>query len=333
LPLTIVAGAALALGLIGGIAPVEALILAIVLAPTDAALGQAVVSDPRLPSRVRQSLNVESGLNDGLCVPLLLVAIALASAEEGVVGGGAALALVVEEIGFGVLAGVVADGGVAILLAVATRDRTGPAEAWQSIVPVGAAAMAYGLALAFGGSGFIAAFVGGLVFGSLRREARGERTALLEAVGAILNALTFGIFGAVFVVPLLSALTVPLALVAIGSLTIVRMLPVAISLIGSRAKPPTVAFMGWFGPRGLASIVFAVIVVEESALTNGRDLLVAIAATVTLSIFAHGLTARPLTAAYARWREARPTAEEGAMEDQPAPELAVRWQRFGPGAS
>ena len=107
LPLTIVAGAVVGVAVLGELLLVEAVLLGIVLAPTDAALGQAVVTDPRVPSRVRQGLNVESGLNDGICVPLLLIAIAVAAAEEGSIGGlGAAVRLVVEEIGFGVVGGV-----------------------------------------------------------------------------------------------------------------------------------------------------------------------------------------------------------------------------------
>ena len=106
LPLTIAAGAVAGVAVLGELALIEAVLLAIVLAPTDAALGQAVVSDERIPSRVRQGLNVESGLNDGICVPLLLIAIAVAEAQEGAIGDGAAVHLVLEEIGYGCLGGV-----------------------------------------------------------------------------------------------------------------------------------------------------------------------------------------------------------------------------------
>jgi NhaP-type Na+/H+ or K+/H+ antiporter len=108
LPLTIVAGALAGVVVFGQLAFIEAVLLAIVLAPTDAALGQAVVTDPRIPSRVRQGLNVESGLNDGICVPLLLIAIAIAEAHEGAIGHGAAVHLVLEEIGYGIVGGVLA---------------------------------------------------------------------------------------------------------------------------------------------------------------------------------------------------------------------------------
>ena len=332
LPLTIVAGVVVALATVAGLSPVEALVLAIVLAPTDAALGQAVVIDRRLPSRIRQSLNVESGLNDGICVPLLLIAIALAEAEEGVIGGGAAVTLVIEEIGFGIVGGALAGGLGALVLIVAVR-RALSTVAWLQVIPPAAAAMAYGIADSLGGSGFIAAFVGGLVFGSLRRDAGGEATTLTEEIGAILNALTFIVFGAAFLGPVLAGLTPPLALYAVLSLTAIRMVPVAAALLGSGAKAPSVAFIGWFGPRGLASIVFAVIVVEEAALPHAPDIMAAIAATVLLSILAHGLSARPLTERYVRWWSGHAERVAEPMEGKAVPDLAVRWQRFRSDAS
>src|SRR5829696_9157875 len=174
LPLTIVAGALAGVAVFGQLAIVEAVLLAVVLAPTDAALGQAVVADPRVPSRVRQGLNVESGLNDGICVPLLLIAIAVAEAEEHAIGNGAAAHLVLEEIGYGIVGGVLAG------LAAAAVVRLGIARnlvdgIWLQVVPVAGAALAYGLAVWMGGSGVIAAFVGGAVFGALRGERSEER--------------------------------------------------------------------------------------------------------------------------------------------------------------
>ena len=170
LPLTIAAGAIAAWLVFDELSPLAAVVLAIVLAPTDAALGQAVVTEPALPSRVRLGLNVESGLNDGICVPLLFIALAMAEVDAAVIGSGHAVTIVAEEIGYGLLAGIVA-GAVAALVA---RGSTAPdrvAPAWLQIVPVAAAALAYGLATPLGGSGFIAAFVGGMVFGhGIRRD-------------------------------------------------------------------------------------------------------------------------------------------------------------------
>ena len=176
------------------------------LAPTDAALGQAVVTDPRVPSRVRQGLNVESGLNDGICVPLLLIAIAIAEAEAGAIGDAAALHLVLEEIGYGCLGGVVAGLAAAAVLRVGVQRRLIDSS-WLQVIPVAGAALAYGLAVWLGGSGFIAAFVGGAVFGGFRRDVGGEVTFFLEEAGGLLGAATFVLFGAVMLVPMLDDLT------------------------------------------------------------------------------------------------------------------------------
>jgi NhaP-type Na+/H+ or K+/H+ antiporter len=323
LPLTIVAGAVLGMAVLGELLLVEAVLLAIVLAPTDAALGQAVVTDPRIPSRIRQGLNVESGLNDGICVPLLLIAIAVAGAEEGAIGGGAAVELVLEEIGFGVLGGVIAGLGAAALVRFGVPRRLVD-PIWLQIIPVAGAALAYGLAVVLGGSGFIAAFVGGAVFGGLRRDVGGEVTQFLEEAGGALGAVTLILFGAVMLVPVLGHLTLPVVAYALLSLTVVRMVPVAVAMLGSGARPPTVAFLGWFGPRGLASIVFAVILVEDADLLQEGLLLDTIFVTIGLSVLLHGLTALPLTEWYAAWFASHPRETAPEFETTPAYEQRPR---------
>ncbi len=319
LPLTIVAGTLAGVGLLGELVFIEAVLLSIVLAPTDAALGQAVVTDPRVPSRVRQGLNVESGLNDGICVPLLLIAIAIAEAESGAIGNGAAVELVLEEIGYGCVGGVVAGLAAAAVLRVGvTRGLVDPI--WVQVVPVAGAALAYGLAVWMHGSGFIAAFVGGAVFGGLRREVGGEVSYFLEETGGLLGAVTFILFGAVMLVPTLDDLSVEIVVYALLSLTIVRMLPVGLAMLGSGARRPTVAFLGWFGPRGLASIVFAVILVEDADLANESVLLNTIFLTIGLSVLLHGVTATPLAGRYAAWFAAHPREAPLAFESAPAPD-------------
>ncbi len=319
LPLTIVAGTLAGVALLGELVLVEAVLLSIVLAPTDAALGQAVVSDRRIPSRVRQGLNVESGLNDGICVPLLLIAIAVAEAEAGAIGNGAAARLVLEEIGYGCFGGVVAGLAAALVVRVGVpRGLVDPI--WLQVVPVAGAALAYGLAVWMHGSGFIAAFVGGAVFGGLRREVGGEVSFLLEEAGGLLGAVTFILFGAVMLVPVLDDLSGTVVLYALLSLTLVRIVPVALAMLGSGARRPTVAFLGWFGPRGLASIVFAVILVEEADLANESVLLNTIFLTIGLSVLLHGLTAAPLAARYAAWFAAHPLDAAPAFESAPASE-------------
>jgi NhaP-type Na+/H+ or K+/H+ antiporter len=323
LPLMIAAGALVGAAVLPGVSLAEALVLAIVLACTDAALGQAVVSDERVPSRIRQGLNVESGLNDGLCVPLFFIAIAIAEANAGTASSHSAAQLVFEQIGYGLVGGVVAGvlGGIA--LQVATRRRMIEPH-WLQILSAASALLAAGVASGLGGSIFIAAFMGGVLFGSLRRDAGGEVTQLVEEGGELFNAVTFIVFGAVILGPLLDEVTWQVALYAVLSLTIVRMLPVALAMLGTGARAPTVAFLGWFGPRGLASIVFAVILIDDSDLPHIHTLLLTITVTIALSVYAHGLTARPLTERYARWWRSHPRDALPAMENVPAAEHRLR---------
>jgi NhaP-type Na+/H+ or K+/H+ antiporter len=300
LPLTIVAGLVVAIALLAELAWPEALLLAVILAPTDAALGQAVVTLPRLPSRIRQGLNVESGLNDGICVPIFLIVLAVAEAEAGAIGDGAAVRLVAEQIGYGIAAGVVAGAVAAAVVRVAGTHGEVDA-AWLQIGPLAGAALAFGIAAPMGGSGFIAAFAGGMVFGGLLRGGSERVDSLLDEAGAVLGAITFVVFGAVLLGPGLGHLTAAMVGYALLSLTVVRMLPVAVSLLGSGARPPTIGFLGWFGPRGLASIVFAVMLEEGSELPHEETILLTVYATVGLSVLLHGVTAAPLAGRYAAW--------------------------------
>jgi NhaP-type Na+/H+ or K+/H+ antiporter len=317
LPLTIALGAVAAAAIFGELSAGEAVILAVVLAPTDAALGQAVVTEPRVPQRIRQGLNVESGLNDGICVPLLFAAVAIADVESEISGGRSPATLLLEEIGYGVLGGVVA--GLLIAAIVTQADRRDLiAPAWRQVIPAAGAGLAYGIASALHGSGFIAAFVAGVVFRLALKRDPEQLNELTETVGSMLNGVTFVLFGAVLLEPALTELTWQLGLYALLSLTLVRMLAVAIAMWGSHARRPTVGFVGWFGPRGLASIVFAVIVIEESQLPHEHLLELAIYLTVGLSVLAHGLSAAPLADRYARWYEQHPRAKAPPMESAPA---------------
>jgi sodium/hydrogen antiporter len=313
LPLTIALGAVAATVIFGQMTVEEAVILAVVLAPTDAALGQAVVTEPRVPPRIRQGLNVESGLNDGICVPLLFAAVAVADVESDISEGRGAATLLLEEIGYGLVGGVVAGLLIAAIVRRAGR-RDLIAGAWRQVIPAAGAILAYGTASALDGSGFIAAFVAGMVFRlGLGRDPE-DLNQLNEQVGEVLNGVTFILFGAILLGPALGELSGELALYAVLSLTVVRLVPVAIAMSRSGARPPTLGFLGWFGPRGLASIVFALIVIEESQLPHEDLIVVAIYLTVGLSVFAHGLTAAPLANRYARWYEQHPRDKIPPME-------------------
>jgi NhaP-type Na+/H+ or K+/H+ antiporter len=326
LPLTILAGTGVALLLFDELSLWPAAVLATVLAPTDAALGQAVVTDPSLPSRIRQGLNVESGLNDGLCVPLLAIFLTLAESEEGLARG-EGLRVIVEEIGGGIVGGVMAGGVGALLLREATRRRW-IEPSWHAIALVAVPAGAYGLAVVLHGSGFIAAFVAGLVFGRVAGR-EGLPTDLADELGELLGALTFLVFGAVALGPVLGDLTWAVVAYALLSLTVVRMLPVAVSLIGTNPLPVTVGFVGWFGPRGLASIVFALDLVGESGLAETSLIVTVVGLTVALSVLLHGLSAAPAAKRYGRWYTSHSRPAD-LMEARPATEVRPRGPRRHP---
>lgn len=297
LPLTLVAGALAAWLILPGLGLWEAAILAAVLAPTDAGLGQVIVTSPHAPLSVRQALNVEAGLNDGLSVPFLLFFIALAAASEG---APATLGrYIVEQLGYGVAVGAFIGVGGGWLLGWASRRE------WisETLKPAGVVALPVLCLLvseAVAASMFIAAFVAGLAVQKGYRAAGKLSVAFGETWGQLVNLSVFFLFG-MLVPPYWHKIDLAIVAYAIVSLTVVRMLPVAIALIGSGLSRPTVLFIGWFGPRGLASIVLGLVYVESEIHLSGEPTIrLAIIATVLFSIFAHGLSARPGISLYAR---------------------------------
>jgi sodium/hydrogen antiporter len=322
LPLTIVAGTVAGLALLPGLDLWTAAALATMLAPTDAALGLPVVSNRRLPSRIRQGLNVESGLNDGVCVPLLIIFLTIAEAEEGAAHV-EPLRVIFEEIGFGAVAGLAAGAlGAWVLRGFAARGWM--EGTWKQINAVATPVMAYMVAVALGGSGFIAAFVAGIVFGAVAGGQAEATTHLAEESGELLNAVTFLLFGAVLLGPALGDLDWRVVAYAVLSLTVVRLLPVALAMVGTGMRRVTVGFLGWFGPRGLASIVFVLLLLEETDLPQRSLLLAAVTVTVALSVYAHGLTAWPGANRYADWYDAHAQEHPAMPESAPAPERRTR---------
>jgi NhaP-type Na+/H+ or K+/H+ antiporter len=237
LPLTIALGAVLAALLFDQLSATEALVLAILLAPTDAALGEAVVTEPRLPSRIRQGLNVESGLNDGICVPLLLIALAAADVENKAATSQHAIRIVAEQIGYGIAGGVLAGLVTATAVAIGYR-RELISGSWFQVIPVAGAGLAYGIAVALGGSGFIAAFLAGATFGALVSRESEQASRLNEELGGLLGGVTFLIFGAVLLGPALEHLSWQIVLYAVLSLTVARMLPVAVAIAAGLGYRP-----------------------------------------------------------------------------------------------
>ncbi|HWD03270.1 MAG TPA: cation:proton antiporter [Amycolatopsis sp.] len=299
LPLTIGAGTLMALAIFPDLSPWVAAALATMLAPTDAALGRPVIEDRRVPTDLREGLNVESGLNDGICVPLLIIFLSVAESGEHATHTGP-LWVVVTEIGYGVGAGVVAGAfGGWVLTKFAAKGWSN--QVWQQINGVVTPLFAYTAADALGGSGFIAAFVAGSVYGTMAGREAQRATVLAEHTGELLDAVTFLVFGAVLLGPALTAFSWPVAWYAIASLTVVRMIPVALALLGRGDRLPTIAFLGWFGPRGLASIVFVMVLVEQAGLAERGLILTVVTWTVGLSVVAHGVTAPLAAPRYAAW--------------------------------
>lgn len=333
LPVTIVLGSLIAIWMFPALGLFEAVVLAVLLAPTDAALGQTVVSDRRLPSRLRQGLNVESGLNDGVCVPLLFAAVAFAELEERPEFDGQIVIDLVKEVGIAVAVGIVVAAMVARVCSMSDR-RGWLDEQWRQVVPLAAAAAAYTSTDELGGSGFIAAFVAGLLYGRfVGREVVHDDSRLMEELGGVLSAVTFFAFGAVLIGGGIVDLDVETVVYAVLSLTVVRMLPVALSLLGSGASPQTMAFAGWFGPRGLATIVFMLTIVEGASLPGSNRIVQVATVTVLLSVLAHGLTAPALTERYVRWLSNRPEGLIVEPHDTSTPAVVPRrslWHRSAP---
>ena len=296
LPAIIGLGFVLALLLFDQLSFFEAAILATMLAATDAALGKAVITNPAVPVRVRESLNAESGLNDGLCVPILFVFIALAEGSS-VDGKLLALTLVAEELGIGLAVGL---GGTWLASTLMRRcwARGWIPHIWTHIATGALAISLFAIAQSLHGSGYIAAFSGGLLFGHLAGKNAEDMLETTEANAETLSLLTWFLFGSVGI-RFAEAFTLEIALYSVLSLTVIRVLPIFLSLTGTGEKFRNRLFMGWFGPRGLASIVFAIIVLN-SELPGSEFMASVVTCTVFLSLIAHGITANPLAAWLAR---------------------------------
>lgn len=297
LPLTIAFGFGIGYLIFEDMSVFAIALLATMLAPTDAALGKAVVTNKNVPAGVRQALNVESGLNDGICVPVLLIFLALATTTIGNSETATmVLRLPIEQIGIGALVGVLLAfaGGTALRSCSQRGWLTG---SWVQLPVIALALLCFAVAQWLGGSGFIASFVGGLLFGGITREHKKQVLRGAEGTGDALSLITWFAFGAAVIGPQISHLTWHVVVYALLSLTVVRMVPVILSLAGTKQRLDTKLFVGWFGPRGLASIVFIVMVAAEK-LPENEILIATVTWTIVLSVLAHGISANPLAKLY-----------------------------------
>jgi len=313
LPLSVVLGSLVAAAMFDDFSWALAGFVGATLAPTDAALSAQVINDERIPLRLRRALNVESGLNDGIATPIVVFALAIVADEIGVTshaessGGGALV-----DLALGVVVGLVLGLGSARLITTGSRRRW-IVSGGRRIATLAAALASYGLAVALDGNGFIAAFVAGIAFGAglPKDEAEAHEVAELpELLGELLALAVWFLFGAALVPVALDHLSVSTLAYALLSLTVLRMVPVALALLGAGLDGWTIGFVGWFGPRGLASVVFALLAVEELGETPliGEAIAV-VALTVLLSVVLHGVSAGPLGSRYVLAEAASEPAE------------------------
>jgi NhaP-type Na+/H+ or K+/H+ antiporter len=316
LPLTIGAGTAVAAGLFTGSGLWVAAALGAIVAPTDAALGASIVQDERVPAMVRRTLNVESGLNDGIATPFVNLFLAGALASEAVHQPGVGRAAI------DLLGGAALGTGIGLVgaMLLSRAGRAGwSAPGFRPLAVLALAVFAYATALVAGINGFVAAFVAGMAFGTVVTD--NELLGFAEEAGTLLSLLVWFLFGAVMVVPGFEAAGWREAIFAVLALTVVRMVPVALALAGSGVDRATVAFIGWFGPRGLASVVFGLIAVDSLAAKEAHLVLGAVTVTVTLSVIFHGVTGSPLAERYGRISH---QLHPDRPEHKPAKELPVR---------
>ena len=319
LPLTIAAGTLLGKFLFPGFSIWEAALLAALLAPTDAALGQPVVSAKAVPPRIRQTINIESGLNDGIVLPAVLFFAALASAGQADNDSGYWLRFGLMQITLGPIVGAFIGYAGARLIDTAA-ERRWATTGFQGIGILSLAVLAFAAAEITGGNGFISAFVAGAVFGNSIRHPCTFLFEFMETEGQLLMLITFFVFGAVLLPESLAIADLTFVVYGVLSLTAIRMIPVAIALNGSGVRLPTYLFLGWFGPRGLASILFVLLILEDSQVPHRAELLSITVITVALSAILHGLTAAPLARRYGR--EARVMGE--CEENKPVHAMPLR---------
>lgn len=292
LPITILFGFVTGMFFFPEFSWIELALLASVLAPTDAALGEQVVNNKSVPAKIRSTLNVESGLNDGIVVPIVFLLLALYSAQNSEVSTADAIVLFIEEIGIGILVGVAIAYGASKLILLSLKRQWLEAS-WRPMLMIAVAISCFTLAQSIHGSGFIAAYVGGLLFGKVRSTHKIEFQKAAEGTGKVMTLLVWVIFGAVVITKYFSSFSWNIIIYSLLSLTVIRMLPVLLSLIKSGSTFKESMFTAWFGPRGLASIVFAIIVMDVNIEHVDTFVLTSVC-TIFFSVIAHGITASPM---------------------------------------
>ena len=300
LPLTIIATTYLATFFFPNESTIYLLLMAFVLAPTDAALGKAVVLDKNVPEKIRTSINVESGLNDGIVFPLLLTVSAMIGSGLSEYQDNHWISYVAKQIAFGAIIGSVV-GYLFAKISTTLTQKDWLESSYQNLIPIAIAILSYYTAEHFGGNGFIAAFFAGLLVGSVSQGLRHNVKLFAESEGELLILISFMVFGIVFIPATIAYWDLKTFTFALLSLSVLRMLPVAISLIGTKFDFSTILFLGWFGPRGIASILYVIIIIGRPEAIHGHEsIYTVITLTIFLSIILHGLSAKPFARLYAK---------------------------------
>jgi len=300
LPLTIVFAAFVAMAIFPNEPPIYLLLMSLILAPTDAALGKAVVTDKAVPEKISSSINIESGLNDGIVFPILLTVSTIIASGQDHITDNSWIPYVAKQIVFGAIVGSVL-GYINAKLTIITIEKKWISESYKNLMPLAIAILSYYIAEQLGGNGFIAAFFAGLIIGNYNEELRENIENFAETEADLLLLVSFMVFGFVFIPATIAFWNFQVILFAVLSLTVLRMIPVAISLIGTKFDLATVLFIGWFGPRGIASLLYVLIVVSQIGSIKGHEEVYAtVTVVILLSIILHGITARPFVKMYSK---------------------------------
>ncbi|MEA1982357.1 MAG: cation:proton antiporter [Campylobacterota bacterium] len=300
LPITIVFSTYLATLMFPNEPLLYLLLMALILAPTDAALGKAVVTDRLVPEEIRSSINVESGLNDGIVFPLLITVILLIISHQELGEDNSWILYLFEQISLGFIIGAIS-GFVGAKVLTRAVDKLWIKDVYRNLSPVSLAILTYYIAEHLGGNGFIAAFVSGAFFGNFSRLLDTHAERFLESDGEVLILISFLVFGLTFIPTTIEFWNMKVIIYSLLSLTAFRMIPVAFSLIGLGLSFKSKLFIGWFGPRGIASILYVMTVAHKIEIVDMQSTLFSvITLTILLSIILHGLSAQPLVNLYAK---------------------------------
>jgi sodium/hydrogen antiporter len=298
LPITMVLGILIGIPMFKGMDIWLIALMALILSPTDAALGQAVVTSKFVPEKIRQSINVESGLNDGIALPPILICLAALSESSSHGSGFSYWGLfTLKQFVFGpAIGGLV--GWVGGKIVEKASDKGWMNQTFQRLASIALAILAFSLAELVHGNGFIAAFFAGMLLGTTTSAIRDRIQEFGEAEAQALVLFVFLIFGMILFPIARNYWDLNAWIYAILSLTVIRMLPVWLCLRGTKLPLGTVAFIGWFGPRGIASVLYLIMALMAMGLTGHEVVFSVIVLTVLLSIFLHGISAMPLSQLY-----------------------------------